>query len=436
MAEGVRVQKALADAGVASRRGAEQLIAAGRVAVNGAPAAIGQRIDPLRDELSVDGRPVAARPAPVYLALAKPAGVTSTVSDRHASRTVVELVPDDVRRRAPRIYPVGRLDRDSEGLLLLTNDGEWAQRMLHPRHGVEREYAVGLARPLEAMQRHRLLSGIELEEGTTGLDTLTPATSAQLRRLGQLLGPGVRRLAWYHATVRQGWRRQLRRMFAAVGVPVERLVRVRIGTLRLAGMSLGDVRSLSARERRQLDALVDEDRVLPAGRRGLVVTLDGPGSSGKSSVGSAAARRLGYRFCDTGVLYRGLTWLALDGGADPHAAASLVPLVPRLDLVADADGRYVRLVVGAHDVTAELHTAAVDAQVSAVSRHPEVRTALLPVQRRLAAGGRIIMAGRDIGSVVLPDADLKLYLHVSLQERARRRALERGVAHDPPAMAD
>lgn len=426
----MRIQKALADAGVASRRAAEALVAAGRVTVNGEPAAIGQQVDPARDELRVDGRDVVGRPEQVYVLLAKPAGVTSTVKDRHARQTVVEFVPAELRRRAARIYPVGRLDLDSEGLLLLTNDGEFAQRLLHPSHGLEREYAVGLARPLHAEQSRRLVAGIALDEGTARLDSLRPASSAELRRLGSLLGESARRLSWYQAVVRQGWRRQLRRMFAAVGAPVERLVRVRLGSLRLAGMALGEARELTTGERRQLEALA-RARSAPAGQRGgLIVTLDGPGSSGKSSVGAAAAAQLGYRFCDTGVLYRGLTWLALEREVDPNDAAALVSLVGLLDLQPDDNQRYVRLLTSGREVTDLLHTAGVDRHVSQVSRHAEVRAALLPFQRRLAESGRMIMAGRDIGTVVLPDADLKIYLHVSLAERARRRASERGLLED------
>ena len=158
----VRIHKALADAGVASRRASEALVAAGRVTVNGVPATIGQRVDVQTDQLAVDGRPVGARPRQVHLALHKPAGVTSTVADRHADRTVIDLIPRELRDRAGRIYPVGRLDRDSEGLLLLTNDGDWAQRVLHPSHGVEREYAAGIRDPLVSEQVSELLRGVTL----------------------------------------------------------------------------------------------------------------------------------------------------------------------------------------------------------------------------------------------------------------------------------
>jgi len=438
-----RIQKVLADAGVASRRGAEALVAAGRVTVDGVPAIVGQRVDPAVQRIAVGGRPIDAAGRHLYLVLAKPAGVTSTVADRHAERTVLELVPEALRRRAGRLYPVGRLDRDSEGLLLLTNDGEWAQRLQHPRYGVEREYAVGLARPLTPEEARPLRDGIPLDEGLATLRGLRPATGPELAKMAAAIEPGPEGLRWYRATIAQGWRRQLRRMFAAVGAPVSRLVRVRIGTLRIDGLRAGEVRELTARER---DRLGDLGRVgsaptpesAAAGeaapvRRGLVVSLDGPGSSGKSTVGAAAATELGYRFCDTGLLYRALTWLALERGAALEAGAALAGLVRELTLVADAGGRLTRVRVGRRDVTDGVHAGRVDRHVSVVARQPEVRAALLPRQREIAAAGRIIMAGRDIGTVVLPDADLKLWLEVSVEERARRRAAERGVAAESPA---
>lgn len=167
---------------------------------------------------------------------------------------------------------------------------------------------------------------------------------------------------------------------------------------------------------------------------GLIVALDGPGSSGKSSVGAAAALELGYRFCDTGLLYRAATWLALrrrvPADGDP---AALVALVPEIQLAADERGRLAHVTVDGVDVTDDVHTPVVDEAVSAVSRVAELRSALLGRQRAIAAEpGGIIMAGRDIGTVVLPDADLKLFLDASVEERARRRAEERELASDSP----
>jgi len=161
--------------------------------------------------------------------------------------------------------------------------------------------------------------------------------------------------------------------------------------------------------------------------RGLVVALDGPGSSGKSSVGAAAALELGYRFVDTGLLYRALTWLALSRGVADSDAEALVALVPEVELAPDAHDRLAHVAVDGRDVTTEVHSPKVDGAVSGYSRVPELRTALLDRQRAIAAGGRIIVAGRDIGTVVLPAADVKLYLDASLEERGRRRAEERGL---------
>jgi len=161
--------------------------------------------------------------------------------------------------------------------------------------------------------------------------------------------------------------------------------------------------------------------------RKLVVALDGPGSSGKSSVGAAAALVCGYRFCDTGLLYRAVTWLAIArelSASYPHAVRGLVDEV---ELAPDANGRLARVVVDGIDHTEDVRGPEVDAAVSAISAIPELRLALLDRQRDLAATGGIVMAGRDIGTVVLPDADLKLFLDASVEERARRRTDERGL---------
>lgn len=164
-----------------------------------------------------------------------------------------------------------------------------------------------------------------------------------------------------------------------------------------------------------------------ASPRRLVVALDGPGSSGKSSVGAAAALRVGYRFCDTGLLYRAVTWLALHRNVAVSDPEALRGLAADVELATDDVGRLARVLVDGVDRTADVHTPSVDAAVSAVSAVPELRATLLTRQRTLATGGGIVMAGRDIGTVVLPDADLKLFLDASVEERARRRVDERGL---------
>jgi 23S rRNA pseudouridine2605 synthase len=241
----------MADAGIGSRRGSEDLIRAGRVRVDGRPAVIGEKVDPEEQRVEVDGGALPAVAASrSYWALNKPTGVVSTVRDRHAERTVMELLPAQARGR--RLYPVGRLDEESEGLLLFTDDGKWADLLLHPRHGVEREYMVGLDRSVTKIQRTALRGGIELEEGLARLDRLEDATPAQVRNLLDLLDPPHPELRWYRVVLAQGWKRQIRRMFESAGAPVRRLVRVRVGTLKLTDLHSGEARALTHQEVTQL----------------------------------------------------------------------------------------------------------------------------------------------------------------------------------------
>lgn len=226
-----RLQKVLARAGVASRRAAEQLVQAGRVTVNGqVVGTVGAKIDPARDVLVVDGRRVATGGPRVYYLVHKPVGYLSTAHDERGRPTVVDLV-----RTERRLYPVGRLDADSEGLLLLTDDGALAQRLTHPSYGVEKEYHVLVGGEPAPEALARLRQGIELEEGLTA--------PARVRVLARESG-----WTWLSVVLRQGWKRQVRRMLRAVGHPVERLIRVRIGGLRLGDLPPGRSRRLTAAE--------------------------------------------------------------------------------------------------------------------------------------------------------------------------------------------
>jgi 23S rRNA pseudouridine2605 synthase len=250
---GERLQKVMAAAGVASRRASEGLIAAGRVTVDGRPAVLGQQVDPEKAVILIDGRPIGTTANPTYLLLHKPAGVTSTTRDRHAATTVLDLVPTALVPDGARLYPVGRLDQDSEGLLILTNDGAWSERVLHPRYGVEREYAVGLAWPLGDDQLAALGQGIQLEEGVATISNLRKMSDVEVGRVREVLDPPAPAgLTWYRAVLRQGWKRQLRRMFGAVEAPIERLVRIRIGPVRIDGLRSGRIRPLKAPEVRGL----------------------------------------------------------------------------------------------------------------------------------------------------------------------------------------
>jgi 23S rRNA pseudouridine2605 synthase len=249
-----RIQKVLANAGVASRRASEALVAAGRVRVDGRTASIGQRVDPAAAVIEVDGVPVGVGVGRTYVALHKPAGVTSTTRDRHAETTVLDLIPTAFVPDGTRLYPVGRLDLDSEGLLFLTNDGEWAERVLHPRFGVQREYAVGVGVELTPEQQKEIAAGVRLEEGLARLAApLRPASGGETRHLAETLDPAPDGdLVWYRAVLTQGWKRQLRRMFAALGVPIVRLARVRIGSVWLGDLPSGRARALKEPEIRAL----------------------------------------------------------------------------------------------------------------------------------------------------------------------------------------
>ena len=231
--QGERLQKVLATRGWGSRRVCEELIAAGRVTVDGVVAVLGRRVDPDVDRVEVDGVPIGTKPGLVYYLLNKPTGVVTTAHDPQGRPTVVQIVPDE-----PRVYPVGRLDVTTEGLLLLTNDGDLAQRLTHPSHGVEKEYLAEVAGGQVSQGRIRALrEGVELEDGMTA-----PAQVSQP-------DPGVLRI-----TIHEGRNRQVRRMCEAIGHPVERLVRVRIGTLQDRTLKPGEWRELDQQE---LKALIE-----------------------------------------------------------------------------------------------------------------------------------------------------------------------------------
>jgi 23S rRNA pseudouridine2605 synthase len=235
--QGERLQKVLAATGYGSRRVCEELIAAGRVTVNGEVAILGRRVDVERDLVAVDGAPIGVRPDLVYYLLNKPVGVVTTARDTHQRPTVVELVPSE-----PRVFSVGRLDVDTEGLLLLTNDGDLANRIAHPSHGIEKEYLVEVAGgAVSAGSIRALREGVLLDDGMTA-----PAKVSQP-------DPGVLRIA-----IHEGRNRQVRRMCESVGHRVTRLVRTRIGPISDRSLQPGSWRELTVDEWRALTEAVAE----------------------------------------------------------------------------------------------------------------------------------------------------------------------------------
>ena len=230
-----RLQKILSSAGVCSRRQAEVLLRAGRVTVNGAAAPLGSSADPLTDDIRVDGRAVRPAETWLYLMLHKPRGYVTTLSDQRGRHTVAELVADC----GSRVYPVGRLDMDSEGLLLLTNDGGFAHRLAHPSHQMEKEYRVTVSGRLAGC-RERLEQLTKLEDGSP----IAPARVSVLEQRGRRLVLSI--------TIHQGLNRQIRRMCRLAGLEVARLVRVREGGLLLGDLPPGCWRHLSEEERVRL----------------------------------------------------------------------------------------------------------------------------------------------------------------------------------------
>ena len=230
--EGERLQKVLARAGYGSRRACEELIEEGRVTVDGEVAQLGRRVDARTQRVEVDRVPVSASPDLVYYLLNKPAGVVTTASDTHGRPTVVELVPDE-----PRVFSVGRLDAETEGLLLLTNDGDLAHRLTHPSFGIDKEYLAEIDGRPSAADVGRLRRGVELDDGITAPAKVTLLDATVLR-----------------ITIHEGRNRQVRRMCEAVGHPVTRLVRTRIGPIVDRRLRPGEWRTLSAAEIRRLQA--------------------------------------------------------------------------------------------------------------------------------------------------------------------------------------
>ncbi len=228
--DGERLQKILARLGFGSRRVCEDLISEGRVSINGVVAVLGSRVDVNEDLVEVDGVRLGVQPDFVAYLLNKPKGVVSSASDNLGRKTVVDFVPND-----PRVFPVGRLDIDTEGLILLTNDGTLAHHIMHPSFGLKKEYLVRVSRSVSKSAISSLRNGIALDDGLTA-----PAEVG-------VLGERLLRIA-----IHEGRNRQIRRMIEALGMQVERLVRVRIGPISDNTLEPGNYRPLSQKELRLL----------------------------------------------------------------------------------------------------------------------------------------------------------------------------------------
>jgi len=247
----VRLQRVLAAAGLGSRRACEEMIREGRVTVDGLTATIGMSVDPQLQQIRLDGARVGAAEKLVYIAAYKPVGVLSSTVSQGGKPTILDVV-----RVSERVFPVGRLDADSEGLMLLTNDGDLTQALTHPRHGEEKEYRVLLDKPPSVEQLKHWREGVRLSEGKRAL-----ASAVHVE-------PGG---AWVRVVMRQGRKRQIRDTACVLGLRVRRLIRVRIGSLRLGHLRPGQWRALNADETRRLRAVSQHGGAAdkPAVRRGI-----------------------------------------------------------------------------------------------------------------------------------------------------------------------
>jgi 23S rRNA pseudouridine2605 synthase len=238
--DGVRLQKILAEAGIGSRRHCEELIGEGRVSVDGQTVRrFGARVDPVSQVIKVDGKRIPSRPDVVYLMFNKPPKVLTAMSDPHGRRTITDFLGD----RAERLFHVGRLDYETEGLMLLTNDGELAHRLAHPSYEVAKTYLAEVTGPVPRDLGRRLATGVELEDGVATADKF---------RVVDRLGPRV----LVEITLHEGRKHIVRRMLAETGHPVSRLVRTDVGPIRLGNLRSGATRELSTREIGELYAAV------------------------------------------------------------------------------------------------------------------------------------------------------------------------------------
>ena len=401
--EGVRLQKVLSQAGIASRRVAEKMILDGRVEVDDRVVTeLGTRVDPDVSVIRVDGARVTVDDTLVHLAINKPRGMHSTMSDDRGRPCIGDLVEHRVRGNK-KLFHVGRLDADTEGLMLLTNDGELAHRLMHPSFEVPKTYLAtvegsvprGLGRKLRARRR-----------------TGRRASACRRFRLGG-----------------QGAGQDAGAGDAARGPQADRAAAAGGGRISGAGVGahrhrLGGARRPTARQ---------HPGVEPQGGRGvvqgggpvsssLVIAVDGPAGTGKSSVSRGLARSLGARYLDTGAMYRIVTLAVLRAGIDLDDVDAVGAAAADVDLAVGYDPDEDRSYLAGEDVSAEIRGDEVTKAVSAVSAVPAVRTRLVQLQRELAAGqDSVVVEGRDIGTVVLPDADVKIFLTASAEERARRR---------------
>lgn len=401
--DGIRLNRFLAECGIGARRKVENLIRSGRITVGGLRATEpGKKVNPC-EAVTLDGE-VLSRIGKRYFIFNKPRAVVCAVTDKY-DKTIFDLLDERMRRLG--LFPVGRLDKESEGLLLLTNDGELAQKLAHPSGGVVKRYEIRLDRPLHPSDIEAWSLGAIVEG-----KRVKPISVDFLR--------GKEPKEWISVCLREGRKRELRVIAATHGFRVLRLVRTAIGRLEIGDLCPGEIREMSREEIVKLTGIGGSRMKRERRFKPLIVTIDGPAGSGKSTVAKGAASRTGLRYLDTGRLYRAIALYLTSMSVPPVENESLKEALGKLELKLEGD----RVLITSEDVSEKLHTPEVDGIVSLYAALPTVRERLLSLQRAQAGPPGLIADGRDMGSVVFPEADLKIFLTADARERAQRRFLE------------
>ena len=423
-----RLQKLIAAAGIASRRRAERMIAEGRVTVDGEVVRVpGVRADPAVSDIRVDGTRLRSRTKPRrYVVLNKPIGHLTTRSDPGRRPTVMDLLPHSFRS----LVPVGRLDGNSSGLVLLTDDGELAQRVTHPRYRLPKTYYATVRGLPEEDVLERAQRGVRVDGQGLKLDQIEVIARFPHRAESK-------RRTRLRVTLRGGRNREIRRVLSVLGHPVLELHRTRIGCLADIGLTPGGWRKLKAGEVEELRELIQRCSGEAATSRkssgseppglptppvavAFVVAIDGPAGSGKTSVARAVAERFGLAYFNTGASVRAVALAAMRQDLDLDDGPSLRTLAYRVIL--DPEGR---VFLDGEDVSLAVREPEVSAGASRVAVHPELRKVLVERWRQAAAAGGVV-EGRDIGTVVFPEAPAKVFLDASPEVRARRRSSDEG----------
>lgn len=434
-----RLQKLIAAAGIASRRRAETLILEGRVSVDGkVVSTLGSQADPAVQDIRVDGARLRQGKRPRrYVVLNKPTGSLTTRFDPGRRPTVMDLLPESLRS----LVPVGRLDGASSGLILLTDDGDLAYRVTHPRFRLPKTYFAtvrGLPEPavLGRAQRGLRVDGEPLRLDRVDVMARFPSKSEARRR------------ARLRIVLRGGRNREIRRVLAVLGHPVLELHRTRIGNLRDTGLRPGRWRKLDAGEVEELRRLVGIEapdhasrRPRAGGRPGeagdgddvprdapdrssanpFIVAIDGPAGSGKTSLARGIAERCGLGYFNTGASVRAVALAAMRLGTDLDDGDAVRRLAYRVAL--DPSGR---VFLDGDDVSTAVRAPEVSRGASRVAVHPELREVLVRQWRQAAAAGEAVVEGRDIGTVVFPEAPVKVFLDARPEVRASRRSSDEG----------